>query len=118
MSAITYAQLMFGVAISPNPRREAKTVGGSIEAIAVMSFATEAAQAYADVRKATQERQAHALDKLIATYPAPLDRVVVTKNASDFARSPRNQGGKLDSRVTGSDRSARLPQPIRPTCHS
>jgi tRNA(fMet)-specific endonuclease VapC len=88
MSAITYAELMFGVAVSGNPQREARAVAQLIDAIPVMLFGTEAAEAYADVRKATQERKTDALDKLIAAHAAALGLVVVTNNESDFARYP------------------------------
>lgn len=88
MSAITYGELMFGVIVSSNPRREAKAIAQLIVAIPVVPFGTESAEAYAEIRKATQNRKADALDELIAAHAAALGLVVVTNNESDFARYP------------------------------
>jgi tRNA(fMet)-specific endonuclease VapC len=88
MSSITYAELMFGVAVSADPDRESKAVAKLIDAVPVMPFGNEAAQAYAGIRKATPDRKANALDKLIAAHAAALGVVVITNNESDFSRYP------------------------------
>jgi len=88
MSAITYAELAYGAATSPTPAREKRAVDQLVNAVPVAPFGTEAAAAYAVIRKAAPERRADALDKLIAAHAAALGVVVVTNNEGDFSRYP------------------------------
>ncbi|HTY50249.1 MAG TPA: type II toxin-antitoxin system VapC family toxin [Steroidobacteraceae bacterium] len=88
MSSITYAELMFGVAVSSDPGRESKAVARLIDAVPAMPFGAKEAQAYAGIRKATPDRKADALDKLIAAHAAALGVVLITNNEGDFSRYP------------------------------
>lgn len=94
MSAITYAELEYGVAVCANPRRERKHLASLIEDIPVMPFDVAAGIAYGPIRQATRENRKDALDKLIAAHAVALDVVLVTNNTRDFAKYP---GLKLEN---------------------
>ncbi|KVP77143.1 twitching motility protein PilT [Burkholderia ubonensis] len=88
MSAITYAELEYGVAVCANPDRERRNLAALIEDIPVTPFDAAAARAYGPVREATRERKKDQLDKLIAAHAISLDVVLVTNNERDFASYP------------------------------
>ncbi|KVR01109.1 twitching motility protein PilT [Burkholderia ubonensis] len=88
MSAITYAELEYGVAVCANPDRERRNLAALIEDIPVAPFDVAAARAYGPVREATRERKKDQLDKLIAAHAISLDVVLVTNNERDFASYP------------------------------
>ncbi|WP_338876170.1 type II toxin-antitoxin system VapC family toxin [Mycetohabitans endofungorum] len=88
MSAITYAELEYGVVVSANRTRERRNLASLIEDIPVAPFDAAAATAYGPVRKATSERKKDALDKLIAAHAIALDVILVTNNERDFANYP------------------------------
>lgn len=88
MSAVTYAELEYGVAMSANRTRERRNLAALIEDIPVAAFDAAAATAYGPVREATRERKKDALDKLIAAHAIALDVILVTNNERDFASYP------------------------------
>ncbi|CAG9271711.1 type II toxin-antitoxin system VapC family toxin [Paraburkholderia unamae] len=88
MSAITYAELEYGVAVSENRAREKRNLAALIEDIPVVPFDAGAAAAYGPVREATRERKKDHLDKLIAAHAIALNVVLVTNNERDFAHYP------------------------------
>jgi len=88
MSAITYAELEYGVTTCASPARERRHLAALIDDIPVAPFDVEAAQAYGPVREATRERKKDHLDKLIAAHAVSLDVVLVTNNERDFAGYP------------------------------
>ncbi|AOI81097.1 type II toxin-antitoxin system VapC family toxin [Burkholderia cepacia] len=88
MSAITYAELEYGVAACANAVRERRNLADLIEDIPVAPFDAAAAHAYGPVREATRERKRDHLDKLIAAHAVSLDVVLVTNNERDFASYP------------------------------
>ena len=88
MSAVTYAELEYGVAVCENRTRERRNLAALIEDIPVAPFDAAAATAYGPVREATRERKKDALDKLIAAHAIALDVVLVTNNERDFASYP------------------------------
>ncbi|AYZ66894.1 type II toxin-antitoxin system VapC family toxin [Burkholderia multivorans] len=88
MSAITYAELEYGVAVCANPDRERRNLAALIEDIPVAPFDVAAARAYGPVREATRERKKDHLDKLIAAHAISLDVALVTNNERDFASYP------------------------------
>ena len=98
MSAITYAELEFGVVVSANRARERRNLAALIEDIPVAPFDAAAAMAYGPVREATRERKKDALDKLIAAHAIALDVVLVTNNERDFVGYP---GIKLENWLNG-----------------
>jgi tRNA(fMet)-specific endonuclease VapC len=88
MSAITYAELRFGVAACANPAREQAHLAALIEDIPVAPFDAAAGAAYGPIRLATRDSRKDHLDKLIAAHAAALGSVLVTNNVRDFARYP------------------------------
>jgi tRNA(fMet)-specific endonuclease VapC len=88
MSAITYAELEYGVATSTDPKQESANLAGLIEDIPVIGFDRAAATAYGPIRLATREKKNDHLDKLIAAHAVSLGAIVVTNNIKDFAKYP------------------------------
>ncbi|MFC3076177.1 type II toxin-antitoxin system VapC family toxin [Shinella pollutisoli] len=97
ISAITHAELEYGVAVAADSAREAGNLEALIEMIPVMPFDAAAGRAYGPVRKATRERRSDHLDKLIAAHAVSLDTVLVTNNERDFAAYP---GLKVENWLT------------------
>ena len=88
ISAVTYAELEYGVAVSANPQAERENLAALVEDIPVLSFNGAAAVAYGPIRLATRDTKKDHLDKLIAAHAASLNAIVVTNNMNDFARYP------------------------------
>lgn len=88
MSAITYAELEYGVSVAAEPERERANLASLIEDIPVMPFDAAAGAAYGPIRLATRDSRKDHLDKLIAAHAVALGVAVVTNNAKDFARYP------------------------------
>jgi tRNA(fMet)-specific endonuclease VapC len=88
MSAITLAELEFGVSVCADPEQERKNLDSLIELIEVKSFDVNAARSYGPVRKATRERKSDHLDKLIAAHAIALGATLVTNNERDFVIYP------------------------------
>jgi len=57
MSAITFAELEYGVTVSENSARERKNLAALIEDIPVAPFDASAASAYGPIRQATRDRK-------------------------------------------------------------
>jgi tRNA(fMet)-specific endonuclease VapC len=88
ISAITYAELEFGVSVCANPERERRNLDALVEMIEVQAFDHQAARSYGPVRRATRERKSDHLDKLIAAHSIASGTVLVTNNECDFAHYP------------------------------
>lgn len=88
MSAVTYAELQFGVSICAHPKREQANLTALIADIPVAPFGEHAARAYGPIRLATREKKQDALDKLIAAHAVALGVTIVTNNVKDFAKYP------------------------------
>ena len=88
MSAITFAELEYGVTVSANRARERRNLAGLVEDIPVVAFDAMAASAYGPIRKATREQKKDQLDKLIAAHAVALNVILVTNNERDFACYP------------------------------
>jgi tRNA(fMet)-specific endonuclease VapC len=88
MSAITYAELEYGVATSTDPQRQGVNLAALVEDIAVVAFDSAAATAYGPIRFATRESKKDHLDKLIAAHAVSLGAIVVTNNGKDFTKYP------------------------------
>jgi tRNA(fMet)-specific endonuclease VapC len=88
MSAITFAELEYGVTVSQNSARERKNLVALVEDIEVAPFDARAATAYGPIREATRDRKKDQLDKLIAAHAVALDVVLVTNNERDFVAYP------------------------------
>ena len=90
MSAITLAELQFGVACSGAARkRNQAALDSLLEDILVAPFEAQAARAYGPLRAAHKERNKDALDKLIASHALALNVTLVTNNEADFLAYPK-----------------------------
>jgi tRNA(fMet)-specific endonuclease VapC len=89
MSAITFAELEYGVTVSENSARERRNLVALVEDIPVAPFDTAAASSYGPIREATRERKKDQLDKLIAAHAVSLNVTLVTNNERDFAAYPK-----------------------------
>jgi tRNA(fMet)-specific endonuclease VapC len=88
ISAITYAELHYGVNAAQNPEKEINNLLSLVEDIEVAPFDEAAAKAYGPIRMATRESKKDHLDKLIAAHALALNLVLVTNNPKDFQRYP------------------------------
>lgn len=88
ISAITFAELSYGVSVSANPRREAKNLSSLVEDIPVAPFDELAGTMYGPIRLATRESKKDHLDKLIAAHSKALSVTLVTNNLQDFEKYP------------------------------
>lgn len=85
ISAITLAELEFGVACSGESRpKNQAALDSLLEDLLVMPFEASAARAYGPLRAAHRERNKDALDKLIAAHALSLGVTLVTNNEADF----------------------------------
>jgi len=87
ISAITLAELEYGIACSPPETRAINQLAleGLLEDLVVAPFDKLAARAYGPVRAANKARQRDALDKLIASHAIAMNVTLVTNNEADFA---------------------------------
>ncbi len=88
ISAITFAELEFGVAASADPERERINLSRLIEDIPVATFDLAAGTSYGPIRLATRDSKKDHLDKLIAAHAVSLKLTLVTNNIKDFAKYP------------------------------
>lgn len=88
MSAITYAELEYGVAVSTDPARDQANLTALAEDIPVAPFDAAAGMAYGPIRLATRDSKRDHLDKLIAAHAVSLGVTLVTNNTRDFAKYP------------------------------
>lgn len=85
ISAITMAELEFGVACSGESQANNQALLNSLlEDILVAPFEIGAARADGPIRAANRERNKDALDKLIASHAIALGVTLVTNNEADF----------------------------------
>jgi tRNA(fMet)-specific endonuclease VapC len=88
ISAVTFAELEFGVEVSSDPERERRNLDALIEDIPVVPFDQLAARAYGSVRVVSRDRKRDQLDKMIAAHAIALNVILVTNNQKDFTIYP------------------------------
>ncbi|TDF65115.1 type II toxin-antitoxin system VapC family toxin [Cupriavidus sp. L7L] len=88
LSAITLAELEYGVVVSREAAAAERAVEALVSRIPVLPLTAAAARAYGHVRAATRTRKSDALDKLIAAHAISENLTVVTRNVRDFAAYP------------------------------
>ena len=90
LSAITVAELAYGVQKSSRPQQNQNALDHFLAPLVVATFDAQAAATYGDIR--TQLEQARtpigALDTLIAAHALSLGVTLVTNNVSEFSRVP------------------------------
>jgi len=85
ISAITLAELEFGVACSGDAAvHNQAALDSLLEDIPVAPFDRSAARSYGPLRAADRERSKDELDKLIASHAVSLGATLVTNNEADF----------------------------------
>jgi tRNA(fMet)-specific endonuclease VapC len=96
ISAVTLAELEYGVEVSSDRAHNAQALEALLEDIVVAPFDSGVARSYGILRAGAPKRQGDALDKLIAAHSCFLEVVLVTNNIKDFQRYP---GVKLENWV-------------------
>ncbi len=90
MSAVTFAELSYGVQASVAAKRKQNqaTLDSLALHLAVLDWPQDAAKFYAEIRFDLKKRGAQlgAADLMIAAHAKPLGAVVVTNNVKDFSR--------------------------------
>jgi tRNA(fMet)-specific endonuclease VapC len=96
ISSIVYAEVEFGIALSPKPERDRDRVKVLLQHIAILDFPAEAAQEYGEIRANLKLRgqPIGANDMLIGAHARYLDLTLVTNNVREFSRIP---GLKLEN---------------------
>ncbi|HUT19255.1 MAG TPA: type II toxin-antitoxin system VapC family toxin [Anaerolineae bacterium] len=90
VSAITVAELQYGVQKSQYPEQNQQALGQLLIPLTIVDFDHNAAVAYGAIRAAL-ERQGTpigSLDTLIAAHAQSLDVTLVTNNVREFSRVP------------------------------
>jgi len=99
ISAITLAELEFGMACSEKTRQTNEAaLAKFLQNILVAPFEARAAKAYGPLRAAQSDRNKDALDKLIAAQAVSLGVTLVTNSEADFREF---QGLKVENWVQG-----------------
>lgn len=99
MSAVTHAELCYGVERHGTRERAAAALRGLVDDIPVLPFDEAAGASYGVLRAAVRDRRRDALDRLIAAHAVSRDLVLVTNNEADFRDY---QGLRLENWVAGS----------------
>jgi len=90
ISAITVAELQYGVRKSSRPAQNQAALDQFLLPLTIISFDDDAARAYGQIRGnlESQELSIGALDTLIAAQAVHYNLVLVTNNVREFARVP------------------------------
>ena len=90
MSAVTFAELTYGVQASSTAKRKQNqiTLDSLALHLAVLDWPQDAAKHYAVIRADLKKRGAQlgAADLMIAAHARAIDAIVVTNNVKDFGR--------------------------------
>lgn len=90
MSAVTRAELRYGLARRPDAARLAREVERLLQGVAALPWDDAAADAYGIVRATLEGRgqPIGALDTMIAVHALVTDTTLVTNNLNEFRRVP------------------------------
>ena len=96
ISSVVYAEVEFGIALSPKLDRDRDRVEVLLQHIAILDFPAAAAHEYGEIRADLKRRGQliGANDMLIAAHARYLDLILVTNNIREFSRIP---GLKLEN---------------------
>jgi tRNA(fMet)-specific endonuclease VapC len=91
ISAISKAELMYGVEISPRQAQDRARLDVFLRHVAVLDYPQDAASDYAQIRAWLKKRgtMIGANDLLIAAHARCLDLILVTNNTREFRRVPQ-----------------------------
>ena len=88
ISAITHAELQYGIMKSSRPEKNSKALDRFLTPLAILDFDYQAAIEYGEIR-ATLEKKGTPigpLDTLIAAHALSLNLTLVTNNEKEFSR--------------------------------
>jgi tRNA(fMet)-specific endonuclease VapC len=90
ISAITKAELLYGVEISPHKQRDETALGAFLDYVETLDFPDQASNDYAKIRAHLKTRgtMIGANDLFIAAHARSLGLTLVTNNTREFARVP------------------------------
>jgi tRNA(fMet)-specific endonuclease VapC len=90
ISAITKAELLYGVEISPYKQRDETALGAFLAYVETLDFPDQASNDYAKIRAHLKTRgtMIGANDLFIAAHARSLGLTLVTNNTREFARVP------------------------------
>ena len=88
MSAITLAELEFGIAKSEHKQKNADALAQFLSIVDILPFESKAAIAYGEIRADLQRKGLviGSLDMLIAAHAKACNLILVTNNVQDFGR--------------------------------
>ena len=88
VSAVTYAELLYGVQLASKRKANQAAVDALVRHVAILEWSQEAARHYAEIRADLKKKGSMigANDLFIAAHARSLGAIVVTNNTSDFAR--------------------------------
>lgn len=90
MSAVTFAELSYGVQVSASAKRKQNqsTLDSLALHLSVLDWPQAAARYYAEIRSDLKKRGAQlgAADLMIAAHARAINAIVVTNNVKDFRR--------------------------------
>jgi len=87
-SVVTKAELLYGVAVSPNPERDGAALQALLRHLGIVDLDEDTAAFYAEIRADLKKRGAliGANDLFIAAHARRLGLVLVTANVREFSR--------------------------------
>lgn len=90
LSAITYAELEYGVAHSSDPARNRIALSEFLAPLEILDFQTQVAPLYGTLRSslARSGKMIGPLDLLIAAHALSLGATLITNNVKEFSRVP------------------------------
>lgn len=90
ISAITHAELLYGLAKRPKATKLANTVSALLARLQSLAWDENAAARYAEIRCALEKKGSiiGAMDMLIAAHAVSLGLPLVTNNVREFRRVP------------------------------
>lgn len=89
IAAMTFAELLYGAAVSRQPERNRDEVLRFVHAIRVLPFDQSAARTHAELRQALRSKPIGPHDLIIAATAVAIGASIVTANTREYARVER-----------------------------
>lgn len=91
ISVITYAEFMYGIANSSNPKKHQQLIDSFVSHLDILTWERQAAEHYGQIRISLKSEPIGSMDMLIAAHALSQDRILVTNNIKHFSRVPELQ---------------------------